>query len=93
MYCDLFRDHSSYQVFAIFTKSRIADEICSKIDEFFGRHPQWKNAGSTTRRFIRTDPEPSYMSRTFLECMAAMRWNGLHHVTSMKTVLQSARLA
>jgi hypothetical protein len=65
IYCDLFRDPSSYQVFAIFTKSRIADEICSKIDEFYGRHPHWKNAGRTTCRFICTDPEPSYMSRTF----------------------------
>jgi hypothetical protein len=52
----MFRDHGSYHVYAIFTKSRVADELCRKIDEFFARHPQWKNAGSTSRRFIRNGP-------------------------------------
>jgi hypothetical protein len=70
MYCDMFRDHGSYYVYAIFTKSRVADELCGKIDEFFARHPPWKNAGCTSRRFIRTDPEPSYMSLPFLAYMA-----------------------
>ena len=70
-YCDLFTDLGSRHVYPIFSKTRIADDLCERIDEFFDRHPQWKITGSMTRRFVRTDPEPSYMSRQFLACLAS----------------------
>ena len=73
-YCDLFTDLASRQVYPIFSKTRLAEDLCLRIDEFFDRHPQWKVPGSNARRFVRTDPEPSYMSRAFLACMSAHRY-------------------
>ena len=64
-HADILTDLATRRIYPIFTKYRSAQELCIRMTSFFNPHPEWKNAGSTIDRFIRTDPEKCYESDLF----------------------------
>ena len=69
-HADILTDLATRRIYPVFTKDRSAQELCVRMISFFNSHPEWKNAGSTTDRFIRTDPEKCYESDSFQAVLA-----------------------
>ena len=58
-------------MYTVFTKDRSAPDLCERVTAFFKTHPEWNQLDHSTDRFVRADPEHSYRSSEFVQCLSS----------------------